>query len=68
MLAMPKLDKLPEKRHARLYVYVKPTNKKFIEDVAGEMDLPASVLMDSILDSYRDSYYKKPKRRSRKTS
>lgn len=63
---MQAVNKLPEKRTEILYSRITPKNKKFISSTAKQRDVSESVLVDHILDHFREQNagVKKKARRS----
>lgn len=51
---MEAVTKLPEKRTEVLYSRITPRNKKFIVRTAKQRDVSESVLIDHILDHFRE--------------
>lgn len=52
-----------EKREATLYVYVKPTTKEFVEQIAENEGLNQSEVVDYIIEEFQKTYDSKPKKR-----
>ena len=53
---------LPEKRDAILYVRIKPVNKEFVEDLADRQEVSEALVVDHIIEEYKNDARNKKKR------